>query len=51
MTTQVYTVLAGETMIQYINIPALDEATGLTPVTPEEAEALLSALVDVINGL
>jgi hypothetical protein len=43
-------VLVGETLIEYINIPVLDEAMGQTPVERADAEALLQALVADHSG-
>jgi hypothetical protein len=44
-TTEVYVVLDGQTFLQLVNIPAMAEAMGQTPVAQAEAEALLAGLV------
>ncbi len=49
--TEIYAVLIGDTVIQYINIPAMDEAMGLTPVSRSDVILLLSGLVDAARGL
>lgn len=45
-TTEVYAVLADRTFLQLVNIPAMAEAMGQTPVAQAEAEALLAGLVE-----
>lgn len=48
--TYVYTMLVGETLVQYVNIPALDELTGMAAVSREDAFALLNALAGAIHA-
>ena len=45
LTTEVYAVLAGNTLYQLVNIPALAAAVGQSPLTREDAEGLLQALI------
>jgi hypothetical protein len=50
LTTEVYAVLAGDTLYQLVNIPALAAAVGQSPITREDAEGLLRALVDAASS-
>ena len=45
LTTEVYAVLAGDTLYQLVNIPALAAAVGQTPLTRDDAVGLLQALI------
>ena len=45
LTTEVYAVLAGDTLYQLVNIPALAAAVGQSPLTHDDAEGLLQALI------
>lgn len=49
--TTLYLVLAEDALLQYSSIPALDEALGRDPVSQDDAEALLLALVEVVDDL
>lgn len=49
--TTLYLVLTQDALIQYSSIPALDEALGREPVSQDDAEALLAALVDAVESL
>jgi hypothetical protein len=51
LSTQVYAVLIGDTLIRYVNIPALAEVMGQPPVSRSDALLLLSGLVSAVRGL
>jgi len=51
VTTTQYVVLTEDTLIQLLIIPALDQALGRPSLSPEEAEALLAALVEIAEKM
>jgi hypothetical protein len=51
LSTEIYSVVTGNTLLQAISIPALDEAMGQTPLSREETEALLNGLIAVVQGI
>lgn len=49
--TDVYVVLSGDKLYQFINIPAFDAAMGLEPINRADAVDLLSGIVEFGRGL
>lgn len=48
--THIYSVLVGDTLLQYVTLPALEEASGIQPVPEADALDLLAGLAQVVEG-